>query len=283
MADKAKDPEAPEAQESFFANDEGKNDSDVGLFASDEPEGEPSEPIVDVVTDDDLLDDEPEPAAPPVSTKKDDIEHAATTPLAPQNLDDPTQQLPDGQTAVHDTDELTRLRQQVADQQKREQDAIARQQLADETAAFATKLTAQGMDSEQVDQLSSVFQQGRQRELQTINAAEGMVTNDRAKVDLAHQLAEKHNLGIAGARELLIYESPVSMSKAAENAARLAAVEASVAEVKQDRVKPQSFDDTGTTGPTANSKVKLEERYAVGDALSDSEMAIIFPEAYGKA
>jgi hypothetical protein len=202
-------------------------------------------------------------------------------PLAPVNLDDPNQQTPTGQTTIHDDSELVRLRQQVAHGQQQEQQALARQQLADETAAFATKMRGQGFEEQAVEQATAVFQQGRTRELQTVNAAEGFITNDRAKVDMAHILAEKHKLGIAGARELLIYDSPVAMTKAAENAERISRLEAGQAELKQGRVKSQTFDDGGSVGPTANSKAKLDQRYADGEILSESEMAIIFPNQYG--
>jgi hypothetical protein len=284
MADEPKavaKPETPAPAESFFDNDEGKTDFQADPAAVDFV-GDDGEVLTDGAPAA-LAVTEPEPAAPPQTTKQDDATHAELTPNAPQTLDDPNQQLPTGRPAPHDDSELARLRQQVAEAAKRDADQLAIQQLAQETQTFVRTMQSQGLGEETVEKAAAAFQQGRQRELQTLRSAETFISNDRAKVELAHQLAEKHNLGIAGAKTLLIYDTPESMSAAATSAARIAALETGVSEVKQTQVKAQQFDDAGTVGPAPNTKLKLETRYANGEELNDSELATIFPDIYGRS
>jgi hypothetical protein len=148
------------------------------------------------------------------------------------------------------------LQQQAAMVQaesQRLQGEQARQALDKEYKDFHTQLEAQGYAPEQAAFATEKYQAIREEALQVQSQAYQQSQYLEGKMNAAIHYSEQHGVS---AKELMQYNSPQAMEKAARDIRRIKTLETTVSSMKQSGVPVQNFE-TGQSSSSRTSESKL--------------------------
>ena len=185
-------------------------------------------------------------------------------PLAPVAEEEP--QLPFPETPVAPApvepapvvpNELDILRQQnEAYQQQLQQAELQRQSqlLEQQTAQMATDLQNQGLMPAEAAQIAQQQTHYRQQAMQAQQQAQQYAEFQQGKMNAAFYYGQLHNVS---PQELMQYNTPQEMERAAKSHTEIAALKAEVASMKRGQVAPQSMDNNQTSPVQGNSQERL--------------------------
>ena len=205
------------------------------------------------------------PPAPPAEAPP------AIDPRIQQELDTLRQQ------SLRDREQLRRSESQALEQENRSafQAAVTARQAELEDQEGITPERANAIAQREIGMAWRTYQ----AEL-AVSRAE---TQAEAKIRVAAHYAEQYKVPVV---ELMSYNTPTAMQKAAETMtaaskteARLAALEAENIALKKSKVPAQNFmSGTGSGGTRGNSREAIRDRYVEGASLTPQEKAILYPD-----
>ena len=185
-------------------------------------------------------------------------------PLAPVAEEEP--QIPFPETPVAPApvepapvvpNELEILRQQnEVYQQQLQQAELQRQSqlLEQQTAQMATDLQNQGLMPAEAAQIAQQQTYYRQQAMQAQQQAQQYAEFQQGKMNAAFYYGQLHNVS---PQELMQYNTPQEMERAAKSHTEIAALKAEVASMKRGQVAPQSMDNNQTSPVQGNSQDRL--------------------------
>lgn len=219
--------------------------------------------------------DEPEeqagvqPAAQGPSAPEQEVPESAQPPVPPSPASQGRQQ-----PAAQDF-----LSQQLSEQQRRNAELtqqIQRQQLAQAEAAYRQQLETQGLDAHTAATLAAQQRQTAEQYIQLQTYAAQHVQNEQGRYRAALQYSRQYGVN---ADDLIGYDSPQAMERAAQQAQRVARLEQELAKLKQGKVPAQRLQEQGAA-PVPAGINSLLNRAANGERLSDEEWKLLGSRGY---
>ena len=188
-------------------------------------------------------------------------------PLAPVAEEEP--QIPFPETPVETAptapvepapvvpNELEALRQQnEVYQQQLQQAELQRQSqlLEQQPSQMATELQNQGLMPAEAAQIAQQQTYYRQQAMQAQQQAQQYAEFQQGKMNAAFHYGQLHNVS---PQELMQYNTPQEMERAAKSHTEIAALKAEVAGMKRGQVAPQSMDNNQTSPVQGSSQDRL--------------------------